>query len=508
MKERHDSFAIQIEHLILILLAVFCMASVGSQVIFVLYHGMKTGLWGTKYFVDLFAAFVVCLLVRNMKPKVFCKDVAIRSAYQKLAFYAVLVFSFLIQYSVISVLKVTPDGDYAVFQTVASDIAKKNPILLSEYVALFPHILGYSTFLGVFFRLFGRNDIAPVINVFLGTLSTVLIYRVAFRRNGIYSALTAAALWTFCPSMLIYNTMVLSEPLYTAGILLFLFLLSRLDDGLERIIDYNELPAGSLSHRYLLTAAAGVLSGLLLQGIQAARPISGIILIALLLCLLLYRKIFFFNRLSARCSMIFFTCLLVVFFCAAHMWAEYSTEVLGEPPATFPGYNLLTGFNPETSGTHSTSDYQVLKEARAASGATAVTAQKAMLDHLFQRLHAGPQFLPRLFAEKLKTYSGSDDFAVYYAASALSDKGVAILEHCCNIYYYALFIETIGFCIRSCRERSQIRLCFLCALYVLGLSSAHIFLVEVNARYHYSILPILILILSEGFRIRENNTQA
>ena len=79
MKERHDSFAIQIEHLILILLAVFCMASVGSQVIFVLYHGMKTGLWGTKYFVDLFAAFVVCLLVRNMKPKVFCKDVAIRA---------------------------------------------------------------------------------------------------------------------------------------------------------------------------------------------------------------------------------------------------------------------------------------------------------------------------------------------------------------------------------------------------------------------------------------------
>ena len=63
MKERHDSFAIQIEHLILILLAVFCMASVGSQVIFVSYHGMKTGLWGTKYFVDLFAAFVVCLLV-------------------------------------------------------------------------------------------------------------------------------------------------------------------------------------------------------------------------------------------------------------------------------------------------------------------------------------------------------------------------------------------------------------------------------------------------------------
>ena len=67
--------------------------------------------------------------------------------------------------------------DYQTFYEAAVNLSQGNKLGNQDYIAMFPHILGYAAFLSVFLRLFGQNILtAALLNVLLTGASGILIY--------------------------------------------------------------------------------------------------------------------------------------------------------------------------------------------------------------------------------------------------------------------------------------------------------------------------------------------
>ena len=124
-------------------------------------------------------------------------------------------------------VQVPAEGDYKVFWDVAQCLAGQETIR-NRYVALFPHIFGYASFLGVFIRVLGPLPLlAQVLNVLLTLWSGMALFLLGLRWRSLETGAAAYLLWALCPSQTIYNSLVLSEPLYTALLLSFCVILSE-----------------------------------------------------------------------------------------------------------------------------------------------------------------------------------------------------------------------------------------------------------------------------------------
>ena len=67
--------------------------------------------------------------------------------------------------------------DYRTFYQAAVDLSNGLHPQLRDYLAMFPHILGYSAFLSIFLKLFGQSLMTvAALNVFLTTVSGLAIF--------------------------------------------------------------------------------------------------------------------------------------------------------------------------------------------------------------------------------------------------------------------------------------------------------------------------------------------
>ena len=82
-------------------------------------------------------------------------------------------------------VRVPLSGDYATFWGYANWLAKLPVLNNGQYMALFPHIFGYSSFLSWFIALFGPAPmLAPVLNVALTLCSGSLLFLLGRRGRG------------------------------------------------------------------------------------------------------------------------------------------------------------------------------------------------------------------------------------------------------------------------------------------------------------------------------------
>ena len=164
-------------------------------------------------------------------------------------------------------VQVPPEGDYATFWSYAQALAEEEVLEYGRYIALFPHLFGYASFLSWFVRLLGPLPrLAQSLNVVLTTVSGVVLFLLGERFWGREGGVVAYLLWIACPSQTVYNSLILSEPLYTTLLLLFLWLVT-----------------GPLPQRLGRCALLGVAAGLVLRWFQGVRPIGAVPLIALFL---------------------------------------------------------------------------------------------------------------------------------------------------------------------------------------------------------------------------------
>ena len=388
-----------------------------------------------------------------------------------------LALCFLLNLAWVLSFRLEPTMDFATFWSTARALAGEDVAMLKQYVALFPHILGYSAFLSLFLRLFGSGPlVAPVLNVCLTTLSGYFLFRLMRRWRGLDAAAFVLLIWALFPSKLLYNTMVLSEPWYTCLLLGFLCLVSELE-----------------TRPFSPAAAAGLsaVAGLLLRLVNAARPIAAVPILALLIWLLLLRKEHGRERLRRWAG--FVALLLAVYLAAGPLWTGFARRVLEEDPAPVPGYSLYVGMNMESMGSYSEEDMALLSHYRYDfPDSSAVKAQQQMLEEARARFHDPDTRLAPLFFVKLRTFLGNDEGGAYYSQAGLSGRAYSLLALYSNVWYYALALLALWGALRLLRSGDR-RCLLLAPLYVIGLTLAQL-LVEVAARYHYSIIPMLLLL--------------
>lgn len=138
---------------------------------------------------------------------------------------ALLVISFLalsIRIIWVSLVQVIPESDFYTYHTLSQNILQNN-VSNSVFVSLFPHVFGFSKVLSFFYEIFGSNPITAVyFNIVLSIGILILVYYLGKNLIDANTGLAAAAIYAFWPSQIFFNTFVLTEPLYTFGVLLII----------------------------------------------------------------------------------------------------------------------------------------------------------------------------------------------------------------------------------------------------------------------------------------------
>ena len=297
--------------------------------------------------------------------------------------------------------------------------------------------------------------------------------------HGAFAAL-AYLLWIVCPSKMMLNPLMFSEPLYTCLILLFFYLIVLI-----------EQQRGSLPRRLGVCLLWGLALGVLLRAVNIVRPISAILIIALVLWLLFLRGHDIKDGAQWKMWLVILVALLGIYKATGELWDRHVENVLGMEPASFPVYNIYVGFNEETQGQWSAEDMDLLFSYLSRPGATTSEAQEEMLPHLKERLSSGIDF-GRLFASKLIAFMGNDELGGYTYRFTRTELFVKLCMVICNVFYYGCMLLAIRG-IFVLRHSSRLSACLLPPLYMLGLTLAHM-LVEVSSRYHYSIIPVIIIL--------------
>lgn len=374
----------------------------------------------------------------------------------------------------VALVQVPPQGDYATFWGYARALAEQPVLEDGRYMALFPHIFGYASFLSWFIALFGPAPmLAPVLNVALTLCSGSLLFLLGRRVRGTAGGAAAYLLWILCPSQTMYNSLVLSEPLYTTLLLLFWLAVT-----------------GPVPARCAPAILSGAGAGVILRWFNGVRPIGAVPLIALLLWRFCLAPDGLRERDGRRRRLVLLSALLAAYLASGPLWQGQVAARLGEEPAVTPGYSVLVGFNTRSMGRWNQADSDLLFSCSGQPGATARQAQEAALDAAAARI-AGlrPGGFARLFMEKLRGFLGSDNSCVVYSQAVVRHTGRFSLA--CNGFYYLLLLLVLWGGVELWRrgERTPV---LQAPLYVLGLTLAQM-LVEVAGRYHYSLIPALIL---------------
>ena len=152
------------------------------------------------------------------------------------------------------------------------------------------------------------------------------------------------------------------------------------------------------------------------------------------------------------------------------------------------------GLNEKTDGRYTDEDMDLLT-GYLKQGMSAGEAQRHMIPHVRERLASGLDF-PKLFSAKLFNFLGNDELGGYTYRFTRSPLFVKLCMMICNIFYYCIFLAGIHGLVQMLCSR-ELGAGLLLPLFFLGLTLAHM-LVEVANRYHYSLIPILIIFAALG----------
>ena len=389
------------------------------------------------------------------------------------------------------VIRIEPFSDYKEYWDVARALAQGMEIPDAWYVAMYPHILGTATVLSALIRVFGESVFAvTVLNVLLTSASAYLVWLLCRELLSGRAAFLAALLWAVTPCKLMLNSLVFSEPIYTFLILLFFLLFLRLE---KRMRSASPWPA-----------VCGITAlGLLLAAINLIRPIAAILLISVALWLVFLRGGEARNLRRWALWLVALAAMLGLYRGAGALWDGHVENRLGQEIASVPWYNIYVGLNEETGGRYTDADMDLLT-AYLKQGMSADEAQKSMIPHVKERLASGIDY-PKLLGTKLFSFLGNDELGGYTYRFTRSERFVKIGMAVCNVFYYGVLLAGFAGLVNQFRSRS-LGAGLLLPLFFLGLTLAHM-LVEVANRYHYSLIPVLIIFAAHGFVREERRSQ-
>ncbi|MFE5132027.1 glycosyltransferase family 39 protein, partial [Bacillus mobilis] len=373
---------------------------------------------------------------------------------EKKCFFVLAIICLAVKLMWVLTYKIEPLVDYATFYYTAEALSKEF-VIDNNYIALFPHIFGYASFLSVFLKIFGASYmVAPIVNVVLTTISMGLIYVIARKIGGVRTAITASILWIVLPSQTIYNMFALSEPLYCTILLLIWTVMISVHEklhnmGIKKLFVYS-----------ILLAALLVLMNMV-------RPIAAVPIIALVIWVFIINTKHIGNKKILLNKIVYVGGIVVGYVIFSLASNQYITLRLGEEIASAPGYNIYVGFNQEESGKWNMPDAELLFEYNNKPGWTAEDAQQKMLEEAKSRILNDNIDFMKLFSDKFFVFLSEDSAAVSYAEPVLDN--VVRYTVASNIFYYFLIVTSILGVLIMIKNKTKSILFMIC-LYTIGLT--------------------------------------
>lgn len=420
----------------------------------------------------------------------------------------ILLASFAVRLWVVKSIPMAPESDYKTYYEIAQ-LLNKDALLeegagYCDYVAIFPHVLGYSAVLAFIFRTFGESVfMGQMFNIILAVGTCFFCWGIARMLAGRIAALLTLVMTAFWPSMVLYNNFLAAEYLFCFLTFGCLWL------ALHLVINVTPESKG-LGKAVVLHIVLGI--GLACAG--AVRPMALLLLISICICLFPSKgkaAIRPRNDLGICCRImekgwlraliILSSYLVVSAFLSKCVSFTIDRDLAGGTASM--GYNLLVGLNTESYGGWNEQDsaylYQVLEETGSAQ-----QAQIACRDLAFQRLRGDYRSLLNLFMHKYTVLWSNDDYGITWNIifldqhkqldSALESMLYSI-QNGNNIWYLAaVFLSALGslYLIRGKGNWSYILVLFFC-----GTVALH-FLVENQNRYHFHCLYVFALLAAVG----------
>jgi hypothetical protein len=311
-------------------------------------------------------------------------------------------------------------------------------------------------------------------------------------------ALFAEAFW---PSQILYGTILASEPVFTCMTLLCIALFIYL---------YRyPVKLGNREGSMFLCFTLGVSLALA----NVVRPLSTILLIAALLCLIPFVIRFDRNdrmlngRLARASCQGWFLALVVCFsflLCGRLVDASISNTIDYKLPgsAVSYGYNLMVGVNIDAKGAWNQQDADFFANAFASAN-SAQAAQQASVGVALRRISADPVGVLNLAMQKFTFLWENDDYAKTWTTLFLGQQGALTPERQNIILQFSrwnndlylisiLFSAIAGFHLLKRKETVPAQ---ALVLFFIGTALLHMVL-ECQNRYHYFILPVFAILAS------------
>ncbi|HDR6313699.1 hypothetical protein COJ27_09090 [Bacillus cereus] len=409
---------------------------------------------------------------------------------EKKCFFVLVIICFAVKLAWVLSYQIQPLVDYATFYYTAEELSK-NFVITNRYIALFPHIFGYASFLSVFLKIFGSSYmVPPILNVILTTISMGLIYAVSRKIGGVKTAITASVLWIALPSQTMYNMFAMSEPLYCTVLLLIWLIMIIVH---EKIVNIN-------IKRLLVYS---ILIAALLAFMNMVRPIAAVPIVALVIWFFIIDTKHIGNKKIWLNKITYVGVIVVGYLVFSSAINQYITLRLGEEIASTPGYNIYVGFNEESSGKWNQPDAELLFHYSDKPGWTADDAQQEMLKEAKERVQSGNINFVKLFSDKFFEFLGEDNAAVSYAGPVLDH--IVRYTVASNMFYYFLIVTSLIGVVVAIKNKNKSSLFIIC-LYAIGLTMAQL-LVEVASRYHYSATISMIILAAFGINHAYNKKE-
>lgn len=355
-------------------------------------------------------------------------------------------------------IPVEPDSDFETYYRMANHLL--NDTLMSaegavdrRYIALYPHTIGFPMLI----------------------------------------------LW---PSHILFSNMVATEPSFTMLILLAADMMTSILDRRKGSL-YDVAPSRMLGVMALL--------GIVLAIAGAIRPMAVILLAAYCVAQLCVtgdpmNEIRVEGARYATSQPI--VCIVLVLVCylvTGSVINRAISDIIGEQPASglyASGYNLMVGLNTQSNGLWNETDSEFFAQAYD-TAKSATGAHQACMEVAAQRIQSEPENVLNLMVYKFRDLWRTDDFGIDWNLLWTEQQGTltpelrSLLESIRPIgrvmYMAVLLFAALGAMEAWRRRLAPNAMILICMLFFLGTALSHM-LLETQVRYHYNMIPFLILL--------------
>jgi hypothetical protein len=454
----------------------------------------KTGAMGFAIYLALIVAFTAGLYFFGRSAKI---------KFPKFAFWFVLALGIALRLIAIYKINVPVISDFEIYFEQAKALAN-GTVLYNDYVAMFPHTIGYPAILSVVFRIFGASILcAQVFNIFCFVVTAAALYFAVKNLISVRVALISILIFSIWPSQIIFAAFVATEAVYTMFFMVAFLIMSLIIKSKKKI---------SNSKFIIGVVAVGIIAAITNQ----IRPTAVVLIIASIIMIFLLKwingeKISIKNFVIRSVAIVL---MITVFFATGILLRSGISKLVGmDVAANSGGYTLYVGANTDNFGLWNEDDAVAIGDMRTSGKYTPTELNDKLTEMGIKRIFADPFAIVKNMIIKNGIMWSTDSYAMTWQEKSneiTDDSGTytinTFLSDIEEAFYFAAMLFALYGVIRKLKQKSYVgdKSLFVYII-ILGYAAAFI-LAEASNRYHYPTLPFLAVAAAIGLsQLRRGN---